>query len=122
MSSQLFLYAFFTLSALHVLGELMQDPVRKRIRLATKPLLMPALIAYNLLHTDDPNWWIVGGLLLGWVGDVVLMYPKVAVMFLIGLASFLVGHALYQLKGSKSLSALLACTNDCTTTHHILHQ
>ncbi|MBI38442.1 MAG: hypothetical protein CMF59_02510 [Leptospiraceae bacterium] len=95
MSSQLFLYAFFTLSALHVLGELMQDPVRKRIRLATKPLLMPALIAYNLLHTDDPNWWIVGGLLLGWVGDVVLMYPKVAVMFLIGLASFLVGHALY---------------------------
>ena len=95
MSSQLFLYAFFALSAAHIIGELLQDPIRKRIRMSTKPFLMPALIAYSLLHTDEPNWWIVGGLLLGWVGDVVLMYPKVAIMFLIGLASFLVGHGLY---------------------------
>ncbi|MEQ8350745.1 MAG: lysoplasmalogenase [Leptospiraceae bacterium] len=95
MSSQLFLYVFFALSAIHVIGEFLQDPLRKRIRISTKPLLMPALIAYNLLHTSDPNWWIVGGLLLGWVGDVVLMFPRIAIMFLIGLASFLVGHALF---------------------------
>ena len=95
MSSQFFLYAFFGLSAIHVAGEFLQDPIRKRIRTATKPLLMPALIAFNLLHTDNPNWWIVGGLFLGWIGDVVLMFPKVAIMFLIGLASFLVGHALF---------------------------
>lgn len=104
--SQVFLYAFFGLSAIHILGEFLNDPLRKRIRMATKPLLMPLLIAFNLTHTSSPNWWIVGALALGWVGDVVLMFPKIAVMFLIGLASFLVGHALFIYAFLKSTAFL----------------
>lgn len=104
--SQIFLYLFFGLSALHIAAEFLNDPLRKKIRMSTKPLLMPALIAFNLFHTSNPNWWIVGALCLGWVGDVVLMFPDRAIMFLTGLASFLIGHGLFIYAFLKSTAFL----------------
>lgn len=95
MQSVWYLYAFAILSIIHVAAEFLSDPMRIRIRHTTKPLLMPFLILYSYFHTEEPHWWIIGGLFLGWIGDVVLMFPKIAVMFLIGLASFLIGHGLF---------------------------
>lgn len=89
------LILFFCLSAVHIIGEFLQDPVRVRIRTATKPLLLPLLAGWFYMNSEEPNLWILAGLVLGWVGDVVLMFPKITAMFLAGLASFLTGHALF---------------------------
>lgn len=95
MEPNYYLYAFFLITAIHVVNEFAKDPLRVRIRKTTKPILMPLLILYVYFSSSDPNPYILAGLALGWVGDVVLMFPRITAMFLIGLASFLIGHALF---------------------------
>lgn len=68
---------------------------RASIEAVAKPLVMVALIP-AALATDQPadvRWLIAGGLVCGLVGDVLLL-PRLD-NFIGGLASFLVGHALY---------------------------
>jgi len=76
-----------------------KDPLKTKIRHFTKPFLMPLLVIGYLVSEGvvscGVNWLIVIGLSLGCVGDIVLMWPKKQICFMIGLVSFLVGHVLY---------------------------
>lgn len=66
------------------------------LALATKPLLMPILLAYVVVSTRRgrrPAALLVG-LAFGWAGDVVLQ-TSLSVAFLVGLGLFLAGHVGY---------------------------
>lgn len=69
----------------------------ERVELAAKPAVMIGLlgvaITADLDATAQP--WIVAALLLGLVGDIVLL-PQVD-RFVVGLAAFLVGHLAYSI-------------------------
>jgi uncharacterized membrane protein YhhN len=94
-----FFTIFWILSIVHSLGEMLKNPLKTKIRHITKPFLMPLLVAAYLTAASflvcDLNWLIIVGILLGCVGDIVLMWPKKQICFMIGLVSFLVGHILY---------------------------
>ena len=62
----------------------------ERVRVWTKPLLMPLLgLFYYLAPGDSP--WIYSALLFAWLGDIALLKHS-KVFFMLGLVSFLVGH------------------------------
>ncbi|AHC13575.1 lysoplasmalogenase [Salinispira pacifica] len=69
---------------------------RSRFRIFTKPVLMPLLVFIYLSLAITPRWFILGGLIAGWAGDVILLNRKKSAFFL-GLSSFLVGHVFYIL-------------------------
>ncbi len=67
-------------------------------RLATKPLLMPALLLYYLASANTPNVFLIAALLCGWLGDMLLMIPDARptrLFFKLGLGAFLLGHVFY---------------------------
>jgi uncharacterized membrane protein YhhN len=72
----------------------------RRARIALKPLASAAFIAVPLaggalgggLAAGDHATWIVAGLVLGAIGDVLLLVPA---LFLAGLVVFLLGHLAY---------------------------
>jgi uncharacterized membrane protein YhhN len=69
-------------------------------RLVYKPVASAAFIAVPIvggvleggIAVDSPATWIVGGLILGAIGDVLLLFES---LFLAGLAVFLLGHVAY---------------------------
>ena len=99
MWDTIILVLFIILSLVHVAGEFLTDPLKLKIRHSTKPFLMPLLILYYLIAANrlgiSVNLLILIAVLLGFVGDVVLMKPKVQILFMVGLGSFLLGHLLY---------------------------
>ena len=66
-----------------------------RGRAVSKILLMPALLAYYLTVSWTAFDLTAAALLLGWGGDVLLLWPKRKLCFLGGLGSFLLGHVCY---------------------------
>jgi uncharacterized membrane protein YhhN len=72
----------------------------RRLRVVAKPVASAAFIAVPLaggalaggVAADDPATWIVVGLVLGAIGDVLLLYEA---LFLAGLVVFLLGHVAY---------------------------
>jgi uncharacterized membrane protein YhhN len=72
----------------------------KRARLVAKPLASAAFVAVPLAggalsggaSAGDPATWIVVGLVLGAIGDVLLLFEA---LFLAGLVVFLLGHVAY---------------------------
>lgn len=70
----------------------------RRGRYATKPIASIAFIvlalAQGALQGGEYGAWILGGLVLGAVGDVALMFPSERA-FLGGLVAFLLGHIAY---------------------------
>jgi alkenylglycerophosphocholine/alkenylglycerophosphoethanolamine hydrolase len=69
---------------------------RARVEQIAKPAVMVALIGFAVAADVDPTSlrpWIVAGLVFGLVGDIALL-PRFDA-FIVGLASFLVGHLAY---------------------------
>jgi uncharacterized membrane protein YhhN len=72
----------------------------KSLRYLAKPLASACFVALALVLADWQSAgssyasWIVAGLVLGAGGDVALMFPGQR-SFLVGLVSFLLGHAAY---------------------------
>lgn len=67
-------------------------------RLATKPLLMPALLLYYMASAHAPNIFLMAALFCGWLGDIFLMLPDQRpsrLFFKLGLGAFLLGHVFY---------------------------
>jgi uncharacterized membrane protein YhhN len=69
-------------------------------RFVTKPLIVLFLISYFISSVQlVPNflkWWVVGGLALSWLGDVLLLFEeRNALFFILGLSAFLLAHICY---------------------------
>lgn len=70
------------------------------LQYATKPLLMPMLFLYFLMHsravTGGLKKWVLLALFFSWAGDVLLMFQeKIPDFFLFGLSAFLLAHVFY---------------------------
>ncbi|MCC6600898.1 MAG: lysoplasmalogenase [Crocinitomicaceae bacterium] len=76
-----------------------------------KPLLMLPLVFAVGLHTPFPSKkWLIGALLFSWLGDVILIFSDIAVLFFIaGLIAFLITHiffiSLFLIEKGKENSA-----------------
>lgn len=52
----------------------------------------------SYIVADAPSsyaFWIIGALILGYIGDILLVYPNILKCFILGLVSFLIGQILY---------------------------
>jgi uncharacterized membrane protein YhhN len=71
----------------------------------TKPLLLLSLISFYLQATPNRGRvenYFVSGLMLSWIGDILLMFSAGPDMFFIGgLSSFLTAHVFYALSFSR---------------------
>jgi uncharacterized membrane protein YhhN len=65
----------------------------------TKPLIMPFLVGYYVASTTFPRSIpLMIALLACWIGDIALMFAGYGeTWFMLGLASFLIGHIFYIL-------------------------
>lgn len=71
---------------------------KRKLRMATKPILMPLLCVIYVLMAREISLLVVFALLLGCVGDCFLMYTEKRVCFYSGLAAFGIGHILYLVR------------------------
>lgn len=86
------LAGYLGISAVHLLFCLRGG---ERGRAVSKILLMPALLVYDLTVSWTVFDLTAAAILLGWGGDVLLLWPKRKLCFLGGLGSFLLGHVCY---------------------------
>ncbi len=107
--STIFLVSFIICSIIHVIGELLENPLKWRIRSASKPFLMPLLILYFYAAATEYGYAVNGliafGVAFGFVGDVTLLWPKKKACFMVGLIAFLVGHVLYVVAFMLAMNA-----------------
>lgn len=97
-----FNFAFILIFIVQLLVE--SDPITSKLVLldfhyAVKPLITISLLLFLVYHTQLKGRFVkrvFGGLLFGLFGDCFLMFQTThPSFFLLGLASFLVGHLLY---------------------------
>ncbi len=106
-------YLYFLVIALEIFAEATDN---RTLVFITKPLMMPALIAFYI-KAFAGNWnrvhqLMVAAFSFSWVGDVALMFVyKSENFFLLGLVGFLITHILYTLAftdvSNKKAEALL---------------
>jgi hypothetical protein len=84
---------FITVAMLHLAGQLFG---KDALHLVTKPLLMPALLAWFLTATPRSRFrtLVAVGLAWSWLGDLGLM-PSGEAWFLAGLGAFLIAQVTY---------------------------
>lgn len=94
--SQALIFVYVMISMIEIFGDLSNNVP---VVWATKPLLMPTLLAWFLYETKGPSPFrtiISISLVAAFFGDTFLMFvPYNEVFFLLGLGSFLVGQVLY---------------------------
>ncbi|MGV9171796.1 MAG: lysoplasmalogenase [Promethearchaeia archaeon] len=91
----IFLLLFFADYGLHLYGTYLES---KKLRWATKPLLVPFIIATYISGAFPTlNMLLIIGLIFGWLGDTFLMIGREGKWFILGLGSFLIGHIFYIL-------------------------
>lgn len=94
MLAQILLLAALAADSVLHLAACIKENV-KLIR-ATKPFLVPIIVAFYLVSAALPNPLVVVGLLFGLGGDVFLIFRKTSQKaLLIGLLSFMIGHVVY---------------------------
>ena len=96
-----FLIAYAAVSLIHLF--FCWNGGHARLRDGTKVLLIPLLLGAAVCGGGPPLLW--AALILGWLGDVLLLWPDKPAFFLGGLASFLAGHGCYipLLLGKRAL-------------------
>ena len=67
-------------------------------RAVTKCFMMPLLLAFYILTASTVSWLVVTAVLMGWLGDVFLIFARKKICFFIGLGAFLSGHAAYTVE------------------------
>jgi len=75
----------------------------EKLKVLTKPLLVPLIILFYLTNAVHINWFIVSALFFGFLGDVSLLWGSKKMFFVIGLLAFLVGHLFYTLVFLQSI-------------------
>jgi len=85
---------FIAVAMLHLVGQLVGQDA---LHLVTKPLLMPALLAWFLTVTPSGRFrtLVAIGLAWSWLGDLGLM-PSGEAWFLAGLGAFLIAQLTYS--------------------------
>lgn len=86
--------ALFGLAALvHLYASFTKNKV---LRAISKPILMPALLAFYLSNVSDPSIYIILALIFSWFGDLFLI-PKGIKYFTCGGISFMISHVFFIL-------------------------
>jgi uncharacterized membrane protein YhhN len=90
--TQFFLVFFTIISIIHIITIVLKNEKLRRI---SKCLIVPPLLGAYIAGTG--NWLLfpVPALVLGWIGDVLLIKIQKKGHFITGLASFLLGHLFY---------------------------
>ena len=90
------LIIFCAASAAHIGIIVMRKETARRV---SKVLVMPLLLAVYLAGTAESGsnyyFFVIPALVLGWLGDVLLIRIDKKINFTLGLASFLLGHLCY---------------------------
>ncbi len=75
----------------------------QKLKVLTKPLLVPLIILFYLISATSINWLIVTALFFGFIGDFSLLWGSNKIFFAVGLVSFLVGHVFYIIAFVQSI-------------------
>lgn len=97
MKKNYWIIIFLAILAVNITGIQLPNEMLEKI---SKPLLMPVLVIYFLIQTNQIQSafkkWILLALFFSWAGDVLLMFqandPN---FFLFGLSAFLLAHIFY---------------------------
>ena len=87
-----FLAIFALISAVHVSFIILR---KEKLRRISKCLVIPSLLAAYVAGAGNQLFFIIPALILGWIGDILLIKIQNRVFFMMGLASFLLGHICY---------------------------
>ena len=87
-----FFAVFILVSVFHIFAIALR---KEKMRRASKCLVMPLLIAVYIAAGKRRGFFPIPALALGWVGDVLLIKIEKKTHFMLGLASFLLGHVFY---------------------------
>ncbi len=103
MKSKLIPYIFWILCIADIFAITFNYPILQWI---AKPLLLPCLVYWYISEIngdkDTMSKLMVAGLLFCWMGDVFLMFEsRMPLCFILGLASFLIGHIFYMFYFNK---------------------
>ena len=93
-NTQLFLAVFVLISLIHVTAIFLR---KEKLRRISKCFIIPPLLGAYI--SGAGNWLLlpIPALLLGWLGDVLLIRINKKIFFMTGLASFLLGHLFYMI-------------------------
>jgi len=95
MNTLVILFIIFILvSVFHIITIALR---KEKLRQISKCLVVPLLAAVYLAGGGSRFFFLLPALILGWVGDVLLLKIEKRAHFILGLASFLIGHIFYIL-------------------------
>lgn len=100
MKEQVVLLAIFI--AFFLVNVISVNKLNKLGEQLSKPFLMPTLLLIYLYSTSTTNLFVVFALVCGFLGDVFLLERER--FFVFGVVAFLIGHILYILALTKSIS------------------
>lgn len=88
------LLPFLILSSLNIMGIIIEI---EWLRIATKPLLIPALVFFYVSHNPKPDRGVLIALFFSFLGDLFLLGVGTS-FFLLGLGNFLATQIIFTLK------------------------
>ena len=91
-STRIFFVIFILISIIHVAFIIFKKEKMRRI---SKCLVVPLLLAVYVAGGGSRFIFPVIALILGWIGDVLLINIAKSINFKLGLAAFLLGHIFY---------------------------
>jgi uncharacterized membrane protein YhhN len=97
---KIFLSCFFLNAVLHIFFIVFEKETLRRI---SKVLIIPFLLAVYIVGVGNKFFLPILALVLGWIGDVLLIRIDKKICLNLGLASFLLGHLCYIISFLKIL-------------------
>ena len=89
---QLLFILFLVVSIIHIVFIALRKETQRRF---SKCMVVPLLLAVYISGGGSKFFMPIPALILGWIGDVLLIKIEKKTHFLLGLASFLLGHVCY---------------------------
>jgi uncharacterized membrane protein YhhN len=96
-----FFIIFAIMSVVHIAVIILKKETLRRI---TKILIIPPLLAAYIAGSQNAIFFPIPALILGWIGDILLVKTKDRDHFKLGLLAFLLGHLCYILSYMQCLS------------------
>ena len=88
----IFLAIFGIATVVHIVAIILG---KEKLRQISKCLVIPPLLAAYVAGAETQFLFVIPALILGWIGDVLLLKINKSIYFKLGLASFLLGHICY---------------------------